>query len=420
MFYDEVKIYVKGGDGGNGCVAFRREKYVPRGGPAGGDGGKGGSVILRADAQLATLIDFHYRRNYKAERGGHGMGKNMHGRDGEDMVLRVPVGTIVRDAATGEVLADLVEDGQEVVVARGGRGGRGNARFATSTRQAPTFAEKGEPGEEKWVKLELKLLADAGLVGFPNAGKSTLLARVSAARPKIADYPFTTLTPHLGVVRAGEGQSFVLADIPGLIEGAHKGAGLGHRFLRHIERTRLLVHVVDIAGSGGRDPVEDFTVINRELAAYDPDLAARPQIVAANKMDLPGASANLARLRDALGEDYEIYPVSALTGEGLDRLVCRIAALLKELPRPRPVAVAPGCRPRETLTVERRDNVWVVRGYRVERQVAMTDFGNPEAVRYLQQTLRRLGVEDALRARGAKTGDTVEIGGVTFTLHFEA
>ncbi|MGQ9497351.1 MAG: GTPase ObgE [Desulfotomaculales bacterium] len=418
MFYDEARIYVKGGDGGNGCVAFRREKYVPRGGPAGGDGGSGGSVVLRADPQLATLIDLRYRRHYKAERGGHGMGKNMHGRDGEDLVLRVPVGTVVRDAATGEVLADLVEDGQQVVVARGGRGGRGNARFATSTRQAPAFAEKGEPGEEKWLKLELKLLADAGLIGFPNAGKSTILARVSAARPKIADYPFTTLAPYLGVVRAGEGESFVLADIPGLIEGAHQGAGLGHRFLRHIERTRLLVHVVDVAGSGGRDPVEDFAVINRELAAYDPELALRPQVVAANKIDLPGAAKNLARLREALGERYEVYPVSALTGEGLDRLVYRIAALLKELPRPRPAAAAP-TKPRETLAVKRRDDVWVVEGERVERQVAMTDFENPEAVQYLQHTLRRLGVEDALRTKGAKNGDTVAIGGVEFTLHFE-
>ncbi|MEW5762825.1 MAG: GTPase ObgE [Bacillota bacterium] len=334
MFYDEAKIYVKGGDGGNGCVAFRREKYVPRGGPAGGDGGRGGNVVLRADAQLATLIDLRYRRHYRAARGAHGLGKNMHGRDGEDLVVRVPVGTVVRDAATGALLADLVTDGQEVVVARGGRGGRGNARFATSTRRAPAFAEKGKPGEERWVLLELKLLADAGLVGFPNAGKSTLIARVSAARPKIADYPFTTLEPHLGVVRVGEGESFVLADIPGLIEGAHRGSGLGHRFLRHIERTRLLVHVLDTAGSGGRDPVQDFAVINRELAAYDPELAARPQIVAANKMDLPGAAANLERLREVLGERYEIYPISALTGEGLPRLVHRIAALLRELPRP--------------------------------------------------------------------------------------
>lgn len=340
MFYDEAKIYVKAGDGGDGCIAFRREKYVPRGGPAGGDGGRGGSVILRADAQLGTLIDLRYRRHYRAERGGHGMGKNMHGRDGQDLVIRVPVGTIVRDAATGRVLADLTEDGQEVVVARGGRGGRGNARFATSTNRTPTFAEKGAPGEEKWLLLELKLLADVGLVGFPNAGKSTIIARLSAARPKIAAYPFTTLEPHLGVVRVGEGESFVLADIPGLIEGAHRGAGLGHRFLRHVERTRLLVHVVDMAGSGGHDPVQDFEIINRELAAYDPALAARPQIVAANKMDLPDAAANLERFRAAWGERYEVYPVSALTGEGLDRLVYRVAELLRGLPRPRPAESA--------------------------------------------------------------------------------
>ncbi|MEW6446874.1 MAG: GTPase ObgE [Bacillota bacterium] len=362
MFYDYLKIHVKAGDGGNGCVAFRREKYVPLGGPAGGDGGKGGDVVLRADGGLHTLVDFHFKRHFKAERGGHGEGKDRHGRNGLDLVLRVPVGTVVREAETGAVLADLTAHGQEAVVARGGRGGRGNARFATAREKAPRFAEKGEPGEERWLELELRLLADVGLVGFPNAGKSTILSRLSAARPKIADYPFTTLEPCLGVVWAGEGASFVLADLPGLIEGAHTGAGLGHKFLRHIERTRLLIHVLDTAGTAGRDPVRDFTAINRELALYSPKLADRPQVVAANKMDLPESAPNLDRLRQAL-TGYEIFPVSAVTGQGLDLLVSRVAALLKELPLPEyeheteQVTTGAG-----SLHVRREDGVSLVEG----------------------------------------------------------
>ncbi|WP_027717019.1 GTPase ObgE [Desulfovirgula thermocuniculi] len=419
MFYDTAKIYVKGGDGGNGCVAFLREKYVPDGGPAGGDGGRGGSVILRVDPGLRTLVDFRYQRHYRAERGQHGMGKNMHGRNGRDLILRVPPGTVVRDAETGEVIADLVHPGQEVVVARGGRGGRGNARFATPTNKAPRMAEKGEPGEERWLELELKLLADVGLVGFPNVGKSTIISRVSAARPKIADYPFTTLVPNLGVVRLDEGRSFVMADIPGLIEGAHAGAGLGHRFLRHTERTRLLVHVLDVSGSEGRDPLRDFEVVNRELVLYDPGLASRPMIVAANKMDLPGAMENLARLREALGGKYEIFPVSALTGEGLPALVYRIGDLLDRLPAPQ----APPAAPRRAVGIEegapfsifREGGVFVVRGREVERLVAMTDLDNEEAVRRMQRILERLGLEEALREAGVKEGDTVRIGKFEFT-----
>lgn len=413
MFYDYLKIYVKAGDGGNGCVAFRREKYVPFGGPAGGDGGRGGHVILRADPGLRTLVDFHFQRHFKAERGGHGEGKERHGKNGADLILRVPVGTVVRDAATGRVLADLVAPGQEVVVARGGRGGRGNARFATPTERAPRFAEKGEPGEERWLELELKLLADVGLVGFPNAGKSTILSRVSSARPKIADYPFTTLEPCLGVVRVGEGESFVLADIPGLIEGAHTGAGLGHKFLRHIERTRLLIHVVDMAGTGGRDPVADFAAVNRELALYNEELARRPQVVAANKMDLPEAEANLERFR-AAAAGYEIFPVSAVTGAGLDQLMFRVAALLRELPPP-PLSV-----PTEAHTVVApvrvrvENGVFVVESEAVARRVAMFDLENPEAVRRLQDYLVRAGVDAALRAAGVKAGDTVRVGNATF------
>lgn len=419
MFYDTAKIYVRGGDGGNGCVAFLREKYVPHGGPAGGDGGRGGSVILRVDPGLRTLVDFRYQRHYRAERGQHGMGKNMHGKNGRDLILRVPPGTVVRDAATGEVIADLVHPGQEVVVARGGRGGRGNARFATPTNKAPRMAEKGEPGEERWLELELKLLADVGLVGFPNVGKSTIISRVSAARPKIADYPFTTLVPNLGVVRVDEGRSFVMADIPGLIEGAHAGAGLGHQFLRHTERTRLLVHVLDVSGSEGRDPLGDFEVVNRELALYSKELASRPMIIAANKMDLPGAAENLARLKGALGERYEIFPVSALTGEGLFALVYRIGDLLDQLPAPQAPPAAPrrvtAVKEEVPFSISREGDVFVVQGKEVERLVAMTDLDNEEAVRRLQRTLERLGLEEALKQAGVKEGDTVRIGKFEFT-----
>ncbi|HHW43614.1 MAG TPA: GTPase ObgE [Desulfotomaculum sp.] len=419
MFYDTAKIYVKGGDGGNGCVAFRREKYVPLGGPWGGDGGRGGNVVLKVDPGLRTLVDFHYHRHYKAERGQHGMGKNMHGRQGEDLVLRVPPGTLVRDAATGEVIADLVSPGQEAIVARGGRGGRGNARFVTAVNKAPRMAEKGEPGEERWLELELKLLADVGLVGFPNAGKSTLISRVSAARPKIADYPFTTLTPNLGVVRVDGDRSFVMADIPGLIAGAHGGAGLGHRFLRHTERTRLLVHVLDMAGSEGRDPVEDFAVINRELALYNPVLANRPMVVAANKMDLPGAVENLERLREALGDKYEIYPLSALTGQGIKPFLYRLADLLTVLPPPEQTA---GEDVRMTrvegeppFSISCRDGVFVVAGRDIERLVAMTDLDNDEAVERLQRIIARMKLEEALIKYGIREGDTVRIGNFEFT-----
>ncbi len=414
MFYDTAKIYVKAGDGGNGCVSFRREKYVPEGGPDGGDGGRGGNVVLRADEGLRTLVDFRYQRHYLAGRGQHGMGKNKHGKSGEDLVIRVPAGTVVRDAGTGETLADLVDHGQEVVVARGGRGGWGNARFAGPVNRAPNFAEKGEPGEERWLELELKLLADVGLVGFPNAGKSTLISRVSGARPKIADYPFTTLVPNLGVVDLGEGRNFVLADIPGLIEGAHRGAGLGHQFLRHVERTRLLVHVIDAAGTEGRDPIEDFHVLNRELSLYNPALAQRTQIIAANKMDLPGAEQNLQRLQEALGNQYEIFPVSALTGQGVKPLLYRVAALLSRLPKPQPGQEAAHRVTRvekePPFSITRQDGLFIVRGQAVERLVAMTDLDNPVALARLQKIFERMGLEKALQRAGACDGSSVQIG----------
>jgi GTP-binding protein len=326
MFVDEVKIRVKAGDGGNGCVAFRREKYVPRGGPSGGDGGRGGDVILVSSEHYNTLLHFRFNPEHKAERGRHGEGSNRTGRDGASIELPVPVGTLVYDAETGALLHDFTRPGERFVVARGGRGGRGNARFATSTHQAPTEHEPGFPGEEKHLRLELKLLADVGLVGFPNAGKSTLISRISAARPKIADYPFTTLEPHLGVVEAGEGRSFVVADIPGLIEGAHQGHGLGTRFLRHIERTRLLVHLVDVSEASGRDPAHDYEVILRELTSFSPALAAKPMLVAASKIDIaqdPARVESVARLAQERGLPF--LAISSVTGEGIPALVQAMA-----------------------------------------------------------------------------------------------
>ncbi|MBM7854514.1 GTP-binding protein [Desulfohalotomaculum tongense] len=413
MFYDKAKVYVKGGDGGNGCVAMRREKYVPEGGPWGGDGGRGGSVIFVGDEGLNTLADFRYKRHYKAKRGQHGMGKGMHGHSGEDLRVKVPVGTIIRDAETGEFIADIVEHGQEVVVARGGRGGRGNMRFATAKNKAPTIAEKGEPAEERWLSMELKLIADVGLVGFPNAGKSTIISRVSAAKPKIADYPFTTLVPNLGVVRVSEGESFVMADIPGLIEGAHAGVGLGHEFLRHVERTRLLVHVLDTAGTEGRDPLKDFYVINGELQKYNQQLAQRPMVIAANKMDLPQAEENLKRIKQELGEKYEIYPVSAATGDGLDKLTYRIAGLLKEIPKGVPALGEEErkitYKPEPRFTLHKEDGVFVIGGREIERHLAMTDLNNEQAVERLGRIMDKMGIYKALEEAGAKEGDTVRI-----------
>lgn len=420
MFYDKARVFVSGGHGGNGVVAFRREKYVPRGGPSGGDGGRGGSVIFRADEGLRTLIDFKYKRHYRAERGTHGEGSKRHGKDGSDLVVLVPTGTVVRDALSGELLGDLTSQGQELCVARGGRGGRGNASFASSQNRTPTVAEKGEPGEEREIALELKLLADVGLVGFPNVGKSTIISRVSAARPKIENYHFTTLVPNLGTVYLPEQGSFVMADIPGLIEGAHLGQGLGHEFLRHIERTRLLVHVLDVAQSEGRDVLEDFKKINQELYQYNEKLGRRRQIIAANKMDLTGAGENLARLQAELGDAYEIFPVSAATGQGLEALVFRAGELLKEIAVDPPeteekeerVLIKP--QERERFTIHEEDGIFVVSGREVERHIAMTDLDNEDAVRRLQRIFMVMGLEDALRNHGIQNGDTVRIGGVEF------
>lgn len=420
MFYDQAKIFVKGGDGGAGAVAFRREKYVPEGGPSGGDGGRGGNVVFMADEGLRTLVDFRYKRHYKADRGEHGMGKNMHGKGGEDLVVRIPTGTIIKDSDSGEVLADLTEHGQKFVVAPGGRGGRGNARFMSNTNKAPTLAEKGEPGEERWLTLELKLLADVGLVGFPNVGKSTMISQVSAAKPKIADYHFTTLVPNLGVVELEDGESFVMADIPGLIEGAHTGAGLGHEFLRHTERTRLILHVLDIAGSEERDPLEDYRIIQDELRQYSPELAQRPMLVVANKMDIPGADENLERLQNFLGKDIEIFPVSAATGDGLKSLIYRVAQLLPEIPAPEifvrkdELHKVTQVEQKERFELTKEDGIFVIRGKEVEKHVKMTLFESEEGVYRFQNILKTMGVDDALRSAGIQQGDKVQIAEVEF------
>jgi len=329
-FIDRAKIFVQGGHGGNGCVAFRREKFVPKGGPSGGSGGKGGDVVLVADRNVHTLLDFKYKRHYRAERGRHGEGNKRSGRSGKDLIVKVPVGTVVKDTETGEVIGDLTEHGQRLVVARGGRGGRGNAEFATPTRRAPDFAEPGEPGEERWIELELKLLADVGLVGFPNAGKSTFLSRISAAKPEIADYPFTTLRPILGVTKVGD-HSFVVADIPGLIEGAHSGKGLGHEFLRHIERTKLLLHLIDLTDQT-RTPQEAFEAINRELELYSPELSKKPQIVVGTKIDALTDRSVLSELKNYFEEKgYPFFAVSAVTGEGMDELMKFVSQKLREI-----------------------------------------------------------------------------------------
>ena len=394
MFVDYAKIYLKGGDGGNGIVAFRREKYVPMGGPSGGDGGRGGNVIFVADEGLSTLMDFKYHKHFKAKRGSHGMGKNMHGAGGEDLVIRVPVGTVIFDDDNDAVIADLTQADQEVIVARGGRGGRGNARFSNSANRAPSISENGEPGQERWIRLELKLLADVGLVGFPNAGKSTLISVISAAKPKIADYPFTTLVPNLGVVQTRSHDSFVVADIPGLIEGAHQGTGLGHDFLRHVERTRVLLFVLDTAQTEGRDCLEDYEVLRRELEAFNPEIASRPFLIVANKMDLPDAAANFTRLQDEFGE--AVLPISAAIGQGIDSLVDRTWTLLSQVPREEVLVgeaeVVRRFEEEEPFTIEKIDGVYEVTGKRIEKLVAMTTFGTDDGLQRFQYTIEKIGL----------------------------
>lgn len=419
MFYDYAKVNVKAGDGGNGIVAFRREKYVPKGGPAGGDGGKGGSIILRADEGLRTLIDFRYQTHYKGKRGDHGSGAKQHGRSADDIVLRVPVGTVVRDADTKKLLGDLRHHGQEIVVAQGGRGGRGNARFVSSTHRAPAFAENGEKGEERWITLELKLLADVGLVGFPNVGKSTIISRVSAAKPKIANYHFTTLEPNLGMVRVDAGRSFVIADVPGLVEGAAEGAGLGHRFLRHVERTRVLVHVVDLSGSEGRDPLEDLAVISGELERYAPQLNEKPMVIVANKVDLMSdddRDAALARLSEAYPE-VRIFPMSAATDSDLNELVYHLADILDAIGPVEyaeedfePVEEEPQKQEAPFRVQKIGPDAYEVVGPEIDGLVGRTQFERDEAVERFMKILDNMGIEKALREAGIQDGDTVIVG----------
>lgn len=419
MFYDYAKVNVKAGDGGNGIVAFRREKYVPKGGPAGGDGGKGGSIILRADEGLRTLIDFRYQTHYKGKRGDHGSGAKQHGRSADDIVLRVPVGTVVRDADTKKLLGDLRHHGQEIVVAQGGRGGRGNARFVSSTHRAPAFAENGEKGEERWITLELKLLADVGLVGFPNVGKSTIISRVSAAKPKIANYHFTTLEPNLGMVRVDAGRSFVIADVPGLVEGAAEGAGLGHRFLRHVERTRVLVHVVDLSGSEGRDPLEDLAVIRGELERYAPQLNEKPMVIVANKVDLMSdddRDAALARLSEAYPE-VRIFSMSAATDSDLNELVYHLADILDAIGPVEyaeedfePVEEEPQKQEAPFRVQKIGPDAYEVVGPEIDGLVGRTQFERDEAVERFMKILDNMGIEKALREAGIQDGDTVIVG----------
>ncbi|PWU68350.1 GTPase ObgE [Gracilibacillus dipsosauri] len=417
MFVDQVKVYVKAGDGGNGIVAFRREIYVPMGGPAGGDGGDGGDIIFEVDEGLNTLMDFRYQKHFKARRGENGMGKGMHGKNAEPLVLSVPPGTTVRDVRTGVVIADLIEHKQRAVIAKGGRGGRGNIRFATAKNPAPEIAENGEPGVERDIQIELKLIADVGLVGFPSVGKSTLLSVVSAAKPKIADYHFTTLSPNLGVVDTADQRSFVLADLPGLIEGAHEGVGLGHQFLRHVERTRVILHVIDMAGTEGRDPYQDYKTINQELEQYDPTLLERPQIIAANKMDLPEAEDQLALFKEQLEEDYPVFPISTVTKEGIRELLFAVANKLDEIPKNyQPIEEKED---RVIYRFEKEDKgfqitrdpdgAYVLLGEKIEKLFKMTDMTREESIQRFSRQLRGMGVDEALRQRGAEDGDTVRL-----------
>ena len=431
MFVDEVEIEVLAGNGGNGMATFRKEKHVPRGGPNGGDGGHGGSIVFKVDSNVTTLLDFRYQHKYKAERGEDGAAKDCFGKNAHDLVLKVPQGTVVTDRSTGEVIADLNRMDSVVVIARGGIGGRGNAHFATSIHQSPKFAEKGEPGEEKQLRLEMKLLADVGLLGYPNVGKSTLIAAVSAAKPKIANYPFTTLVPNLGVVYVGPERNFVMADIPGIIEGASEGVGLGHQFLRHVSRSRLLIHILDMSGMTGRNPLEDYEILNRELVLYDEKLSKLPQIVALNKMDVVSDTEEADKLEATLKErGCTVYRISAVTRKGLkpviydlmNRLeVLRAESEARELEELKTVhIVAPKEEDDKHWDVKMVDgNVFQVIGRGIERMVAMCDMENDYSVRRLQRSLDKIGITRKIRAMGAKDGDTVRIRDVEFDFEDE-
>ena len=415
MFVDYAKIIIQSGKGGDGAATFRREKYVAAGGPDGGDGGKGGDIYFEVDPDSNTLIDFRYTKRFKAQNGENGSGNRCFGKSGEDLTVKVPKGTIVKDAETGKVIVDMSEDGQRELILKGGRGGKGNVHFATSTRQAPHFAIDGEKGKEKEIILELKLLADVGLIGFPNVGKSTILSKVTAATPKIADYHFTTIDPNLGVVKTEYGDSFVLADIPGIIEGASSGVGLGIQFLRHVERTRLLLHVIDIAGTEGRDPVDDFNKINEELKKYSEKLAGRKQIIVANKADSMQNEENYKELEKLAKEKgIEIFKISAVTGSGLKELFNHVAEEIKKLPKedivePEERMVYTLEEEEEPFTIIRNNDEFTVEGPAIDRLMARVNTEDSESLAYLQRMLKKLGIDDALRKKGVKEGDTVNI-----------
>lgn len=422
MFIDRARIFVQSGKGGDGMSSFRHEKFVPKGGPNGGDGGQGGNVVLVADRNVNTLVDFRFRRLFKAKPGGKGEGSNKYGRNAEDLLITVPLGTIVKDEETGQVMADLSRDGQRAIVAKGGRGGRGNWHFRTSANRTPTFAERGEPGEERWLRLELKVLADVGLLGYPSVGKSSILRKVSAAQPEVAAYHFTTLNPILGVVNLPDHRSFVMADIPGLIDGASEGVGLGHDFLRHIERTKILIHVVDVSGIEGRDPIEDYEKINAELAKYSEKLARKRQVVAANKIDLLGDSDNLERLMDYMtAHGVEVYPICAMTSEGMDKLLERVWTMLEEYveePDETTEEVVYKAQNKPDFEVKRDDDgAFVITGARIENLVAMTNFDDDQSLRRFQRIWRYMELDKLLQEHGIQDGNTVRIYSMEFEYH---
>ncbi len=424
MFTDYTKIIVKSGDGGNGAISFWTEKYVAAGGPDGGDGGKGASVIVEVDSDLRTLMDFKYQRKYVATPGGDGSKKRQAGKNGEELILKVPAGTIVRDEATNKIIADLKQEGDRAVVARGGRGGKGNHNFANAVRQAPNFAKSGTDGEEKWIILELKMIADVGLLGFPNVGKSTFLSVVTAARPKIANYHFTTLTPNLGVVQTKFGDSFVLADIPGLIEGAAEGVGLGHNFLRHVERTKVLIHIVDISGLEGRDALEDFDNINNELKLYNEKLSTRPQVVVANKIDILDDESVFEKFKTTLEDrGYKVFKMSAATREGIDDVIAYVSQILKDAEDIQLVSEEElyipeiDAQEEEQLQVEIEDGVYVVTGKALRRIMYSVNFEDMESIQFFQKAMESQGVFDKLRDMGIEDGDTVKIYEVEFEFY---
>ena len=420
MFTDYAKITIKSGNGGDGAVTFRREKYVAAGGPDGGDGGRGGSIYFRVDPNSNTLIDFRYTKKFKAQNGENGSGGHKYGKSGEDLYINVPIGTIIKDAETGKIVADLSQEGQEELVLKGGRGGKGNSHFATATRQVPRFAQAGEDGEEKEIILELKLLADVGLLGFPNVGKSTFLSVVTDAKPKIANYHFTTIEPNLGVVKIKNGDSFVIADIPGIIEGASEGVGLGIQFLRHVERTRLLLHVIDVSGIEGRDPVQDFYTINKELKSYSEKLSTRKQIIVASKIDIMQDDTGLKALEElAQKEGLEIYKISGVTGQGLTELLNRVSEVLKTLPKEEIVeseerVVYTLEDDKDDFSVRKEGNTFVVEGKAINRLMGRINIDDNESMYYFQKNLKSLGIEDELKRQGSKEGDLVKILNWTF------